>query len=516
MEHPLRIISKKVSPNSKIKRLFKRAAYSSGILKHPQINREYFSKVRQEELLYESNKLHSLDLSVLEINQIYADYPLLFSVVIPVYNPQLWHFKAALSSVENQKFNHWELILVDCSSNSIINKEIKLRAKANQRIRTLTLEANGGISRNTNQGIQISSGELIVLLDHDDLLHPFALAEFAAEYLKHHKELDLIYANEDKISDVGECRNSPAYKPKWSPHRLLSTNYVNHPIAVKSELLKAVGGFRPEFDGSQDHDLLLRLFDYKEDLLVSHIPKVLYHWRQTAGSTSIDLMAKPWAVKSGITAIKEHLIRNSLRGSCESVLGSYQVKIDSSPNLRICLVSVGLEEYDLSNKNFAKLEILRFSDLSQLISKKEVIQERISKFFDYCFFVTDGIRPENKNWLELLAGVLLLKSALTVTPKVIDLTGRIDSLGYVKSPRSYVSFNKGLMENGLNEHGHVSWIGNIDCPGEKVFGIKAELISLGIDYFTNPNILNRELLFDQADKSKKFHIAWPDVAFLTR
>jgi len=516
MEHPLRIISKKVSPNSKIKRLFKRAAYCFGILKHPQINKEYLYKVRKEEHLYQANRLHSLDISVFEINQIFADRPLLFSVIIPIYNPQLWHFKAALSSVENQKFQHWELVLVNCSDNPSINKEIEHRAQANQRIKALALTENGGISRNTNRGLEISSGELIVFLDHDDLLHPYALAEFAAEYLKHHTKLDLIYADEDKISDVGDHRNSPAYKPKWSPHRLLSTNYINHPIAVRSEILKAVNGFRPEVDGSQDHDLLLRLFDYKEDLLVSHIPKVLYHWRQTIGSTSIDLMAKPWAVNSGIKAIEDHLSRSSLRGQCQTILGSYQVKIDSPGSSRICIISLGPDEYNLSAESFPNLEILRFSDVSELLSKRQTTQERVSKLFDYCFFINDSVRPENQNWLEQLSGALLLKSALTVTPKVIDRKRRIDLIGYTKSLSGYLPVNKGLMENGLNDYGHISWIGNLDCPGEKVFGIKTELVSLGIDYFTNPNIINRELLFNIAIKGNKFHIAWPDVAFLTK
>ena len=105
---------------------------------------------------------------------------------------------------------------------------------------------------------------------------------------------DLIYSDEDKVDDTGTEHWDPFFKPDWSPDLLLSTNYVCHFGVYRRSLVEAIGGFRSEYDGSQDYDLVLR-FTERTDRIV-HLPSILYSWRAIPGSAARDIMAKPYAV----------------------------------------------------------------------------------------------------------------------------------------------------------------------------------------------------------------------------
>lgn len=62
-----------------------------------------------------------------------------------------------------------------------------------------------------------------------------------------------------------------------------------------------------EFDGAQDHDLILRLTEKAQR--IEHIKKVLYIWRGHAGSTAAGMEAKPYAIAAGERAIDAQLQR---------------------------------------------------------------------------------------------------------------------------------------------------------------------------------------------------------------
>jgi GT2 family glycosyltransferase len=95
---------------------------------------------------------------------------------------------------------------------------------------------------------------------------------------------DLLYSDEDHIDEAGR-RFSPFFKPDWSPDTILSENYVCHLMMFRKDLAMAAGGFRSEFDLSQDHDILLRMSAKAERIV--HVPKILYHWR-----TSLESMER--------------------------------------------------------------------------------------------------------------------------------------------------------------------------------------------------------------------------------
>ncbi len=233
----------------------------------------------------------------------------LISVITPVFNAAVAQLDETVGSVLAQAYDNWELIVVDDGSTDVdLPKYVADLSKRDTRIRVFKLDRNRGISAATNHGIEQAQGEWIGLLDHDDLLEQDALFE-VARLLQKHPDADLIYSDEDKITKSGFGR--PHFKPDWSPDYLFSQNYFCHLTMFRRSLVHKVGGFRSEFDGSQDHDLFLRIIEHTERIY--HIPRVLYHWRQTEDSLSQNIRCKQGALEAGRRAVEEHFQRTGER-----------------------------------------------------------------------------------------------------------------------------------------------------------------------------------------------------------
>lgn len=232
-----------------------------------------------------------------------------FSIVTPVYNTPPAVLAETIDSVQSQSFQDWELVLIDDLSPDAITREvIQERAAADPRIRVICRESNGGIVAASNDGVQAARGEFIALLDHDDLLTSDALAEMAAA-IDANPEVDYLYSDEDKVDADGHFF-AEFRKPAWSPERLRHQMYTCHFSVLRAQLVREVGGFHDGFDGSQDHDLVLRVTERARQII--HIPKVLYHWRVIEGSTAGDADAKPYAWVAGVKAVNAHLDRTGL------------------------------------------------------------------------------------------------------------------------------------------------------------------------------------------------------------
>jgi len=232
----------------------------------------------------------------------------LLCVVIPLFNTPERYLAPLLDSLINQSYAGFEAVLADASTDPARAASIKLRAALDDRLRYLPLPTNDGISANTNAAIALASAPYIVFVDHDDLLAREALNEVACR-LKDDPTIDVMYSDEDLLSEDGTHRRSPAFKPEWSPHLLLHCNFTNHLSVIRRCLIDEVGGLRSQFDGAQDYDLLLRLHDLSRPLNVAHIPLVLYHWREAASSTARSIGNKTYAVEAGRRAMGEHLHR---------------------------------------------------------------------------------------------------------------------------------------------------------------------------------------------------------------
>lgn len=231
----------------------------------------------------------------------------LISIITPVYNTPSQVLHDTIESVLAQTYPNWEMCLVDGASTAAGVRETLARFdQQDSRIHVHYLTRNMGISGNSNEALRHTSGDFVLLLDHDDLLAPDLLYE-VVRLLNEHPVADIIYYDEDKISDDGVVRSYPVFKPsRWSPDLLLATNYLTHCV-VRRALIFAVGAFNPAMDGSQDWDLALRLTEKTQRIF--HIPRVLYHWRMISGSVAREFAAKPWAFETQPRCVAAHLQR---------------------------------------------------------------------------------------------------------------------------------------------------------------------------------------------------------------
>lgn len=251
------------------------------------------------------------------------DDPPVVSVIVPVYDTDPNALECAIESVRAQSYPHWQLCLAnDASSAPHVARTLARYAAMDTRIRVATRERRGGIAAATNSALALANGPLTAFLDHDDALTPDALWVVVSAWLE--TGFDVCYSDEDKLVDGR--RAVPFFKPAYSPERLLAQNYICHFLVVRSELLRSVGGPRSEFDGSQDHDLILRLLDHTDRVV--HLPRVLYHWRAAASSTASDASAKPEAWGRGLEAVRAALVRRGVEATVSfgMISGSYTVR----------------------------------------------------------------------------------------------------------------------------------------------------------------------------------------------
>lgn len=231
-----------------------------------------------------------------------------FSVVVPVYNPQPKLLAEMIESVRVQSYANWELCLADdCSTDPAVHEMLRDYAARDPRIKVVFREKNGHICAASNSAIELATGEFIVLVDHDDLIDPDALLLVARE-INDHPDAMIIYTDEDKISVAGK-RYGPYFKSDWNKLLAYAVNYVSHLGIYQTELVRKIGGFRLGYEGSQDHDLLLRCSEHIAAQQIRHIPKVLYSWRASPGSAAESGGAKPYAWDAGRRVVSDHLNR---------------------------------------------------------------------------------------------------------------------------------------------------------------------------------------------------------------
>jgi len=264
------------------------------------------------------------------LKKIYAQQKVLWkhtpkiSIIVPVYNPPLKLLQEAIESVREQLYENWELCIADDrSTDPKIAKLLTLYASKDERIKFKIREENGHISACSNTALELVTGDYILLMDHDDLLSANCLSE-VVEYINQHPEVDFIYSDEDKIDEAGH-HFMPHFKPDWSPHSILTHNYIGHVVVLKKALMDKLGGFRLGFEGSQDYDLILRASE--QTSRIGHIPKVLYHWRSHSLSAAQSEDVKPYAYIAAKKALEEALQRRNTPGTVGYLKGLLGYKV---------------------------------------------------------------------------------------------------------------------------------------------------------------------------------------------
>lgn len=229
-----------------------------------------------------------------------------FSILVPLYNTRESYLREMIQSVRDQIYGNWELCLADGSDpeHGYVETVCREYADVDSRIRYERLTENKGISENTNACAQMATGDYIALLDHDDVYTPDALYYNARAIYE--TDADVLYSDEDHLALDGTHVN-PFYKPDWSPDLLYSQMYICHLLVFRRSLFETIGGYRKEFDGAQDYDLMLRFSEETER--ICHIPRILYSWRESETSTASNAGAKPYAHIAGKNALDAHLKR---------------------------------------------------------------------------------------------------------------------------------------------------------------------------------------------------------------
>ncbi|KQP08411.1 hypothetical protein ASF26_21285 [Methylobacterium sp. Leaf93] len=203
----------------------------------------------------------------------------MFSIVMPAYETPAELLEAAISSVRGQIYTNWELCICDDGSSGLHIIDILERiSREEPRLRWTRLPTNMNISAASNAAFALATGDWIVPFDHDDLLRPHALLEVALA-ISNATTARFVYSDEDKIDTLGLKRFEPHFKPDWSPDLLRSFNYLNHLSAMRSDDVRAIGGWTLGLEGVQDHDLYLKVTEVLRRDEIVHIPKILYHWR---------------------------------------------------------------------------------------------------------------------------------------------------------------------------------------------------------------------------------------------
>jgi len=246
------------------------------------------------------------------------------SVIMPVYNTPERFLREAIDSVVDQLYPDWELCIADDASPKARTREVLAEyAARDPRIKTVFRPVGGHISEASNSALELATGDFVAFLDHDDLIPEHALYRMAKE-LERYPEARLVYSDEDKI-DANGVRHTPYFKSSWNPDLLMAQNYVCHLAVYEAALVRKVGGLRKGFEGSQDHDLVLRCSDFLQEGQIRHVPQVLYHWRELPGSTALAADSKPYAKQAGQRAIEEALRRKGRKARVEAA-GYYQVQ----------------------------------------------------------------------------------------------------------------------------------------------------------------------------------------------
>lgn len=283
----------------------------------------------------------------------------LISIVVPCYQTPEKYLTEMLDSVRQQSYSHWQLCLADATPSDKVKElvEAYCRNYQEKRIKYKHLRENLGIAENTNAGIEMAEGEWIGLLDHDDLLAPEALYEMVC-LMNREPEMEAVYSDEDQVEEKkdGLEHKNPHFKPDFSLDLLRSNNYITHFFCVKRRVIEQAGEFRPEFNGAQDYDFILRCTEAAEK--VGHVPRILYHWRVHSKSTADNPLSKMYAYEAGQHALEEHLKRMGQPGKVSQLLhfGFYRVEYPVSGKPLVSILIPNKDQFETLRRCIQSLE----------------------------------------------------------------------------------------------------------------------------------------------------------------
>ncbi|MGH2719726.1 MAG: glycosyltransferase family 2 protein, partial [Actinomycetota bacterium] len=350
------------------------------------------------------------------------------SILLPVHNTNPVWLRAAIASVRNQTYPRWELCVVDDGSIKAETRAAVRGLRLLRGVKVARLDPGQGISGATNRALSMATGEFVGFLDHDDELKPNALFEVVS-LLNRERDLDFIYSDEDKREPDGRLVNA-FFKPDWSPEMLLAMNYVTHFSVYRRSIVEKVGGLRTGLDGSQDHDLALRVTE--ETDRIAHISLPLYTWRKIPGSAAASIEAKPWANTAGRRAVADAIKRRGIDGEVTPGLwrGSYRVRFAVPGNPRVAIIIPTRDRVDLlrtivesiqslsTYRNYELVVVDNQSTDPETLEYLETVKGRVIPYphrFHYAAMMNEAAREARADYL-----VFLNNDTEVITPDWIE------------------------------------------------------------------------------------------------
>lgn len=387
----------------------------------------------------------------------------LVSICVPLYLTPEQFLCEMIDSVCRQSYENWQLCLADGSPDGKLEAVIKAHYPKEERIRYKHLEKNLGIADNTNAAFALAEGEWIGLLDHDDILAPEALYEsLKAAFTekveradansrekafldgqKNGTTIEAVYSDEDKITEDLTRHFDPHFKPDYNIELLRSNNYITHFFMVKKIIVEQVGGFRREFDGSQDYDFILRCTTRAKK--TAHVPRILYHWRTSENSTAENPASKMYAFEAGKRAIETHLQQEGIAAEVlyTKGLGFYRVKYQLQKEAMISVIVIEKkpdgrrgESFPAAEKallpNVQKQEAFQNLEILSAAASVQAIKECICRAKgEYLLFLdAAAVLPDEQTRKELLSHCQQ-RGVAAIAPKLINWKKKVCSAGQI-------------------------------------------------------------------------------------
>ena len=453
------------------------------------------------------------------------------SIVVPAYHTPETYLEQMIVSVVKQTYANWELCIANASPcdekmAGIIAKYVQ----KDSRIQMIDVPENEGIAQNTNAAVSIASGEYIGFLDHDDVLAENALFEMVT-WLNKDKSTDLLYSDEDKVTEDLSTHFCPHFKPEFNLDLLRSNNYICHFCVIRKSILDEMGGILGEFNGAQDHDLMLRISEKTRKIV--RIPKVLYHWRTHQDSTSDNPLSKKYAYDAGKAAIQGHLDRCGERAEVIDTddPGFYRTiyQVEGEPLISIIIPNKDhVEDLDkclksIETSNYKNVEIIiveNNSENEETFSYYEKIQSETVKVLfwendfnysainnfavrhakgEYLLFLNNDVEVITPNWLEEMLANCQRKDVGIVGAKLYYPDDKVQHAGVI------------IGLGGIA--GHAFWNLQRDCTG---YMHKAS-IQQNLSAVTAACMMVKRSVFDEIKGfDENLAVAFNDVDFCLR
>lgn len=366
------------------------------------------------------------------------------SICVPLYHTPRQYLCEMIDSVVAQSYPNWQLCLADGSADDGVERVIREKYSGESRIRYRHLEKNLGIAENTNAAFALADGEWIALLDHDDVLAEEALYEMlaaagvnaacASQVMPTGKvpQADVVYSDEDKVSEDLQTYFYPHFKPDYNVDLLRTNNYITHFFMVKREIVEQIGGFRAKYDGAQDYDFILRSIE--RAAYVAHVPRVLYHWRTSANSTADNPESKQYAYEAGRRVVEDYLLKHGIAAAVTDTRshGIYRVRyqVEGNPLVTVCVTGSHKGEAPervLNKSGWTNREVLLLPETTG----KEREQLLQSAKGEYLLLLSADMRDASKDWLKELMGHCQRKEVAAAGGKILDRKGRILHAGRI-------------------------------------------------------------------------------------